>query len=182
MTAKELITREEWVKRNVKKGALIIGGLIIAGIVSKVSEAKQIMFKNEAGTRTILGDTVKSIQMFGDFRGLYNVSADWILINLAQTTALPKGITITSIYLDCTAAAPTTQITGKLKYCDALAGGIFPGANQTDIATITTTTGNYASGAITTNIPASKIIYLSMSADPTDYNTTWNLIINYTVN
>jgi hypothetical protein len=130
-----------------------------------------------------VGTYTRTLQMFGDMRGLYTVSADWILLNMDRATSTyPSGVTITRVYVDCSTASPTTQLTGKLKYCDALGGGAFPGASPTDIVTLTTTTGNYDSGAISTSVGANKIIYLEMTADPTDYNTTWNICVSYTVN
>jgi len=130
-----------------------------------------------------VGTYTRTLQMFGDMRGLYIVSADWILLNMDRAASTyPSGVTITRVYVDCSTASPTTQLTGKLKYCDALGGGAFPGASPTDIVTLTTTTGNYDSGAISTSVGANKIIYLEMTADPTDYNTTWNICVSYTVN
>ena len=123
----------------------------------------------------------KPCTIFGDMRGLYVVSADWIMINLIAA-AYPNGITVTQVTVDCSTASPTTQLTGKLKYCDTFAGGAFPGANPTDIVTLTTTSGNYDSGAISISITSGHIIYLELTADPTDYNTTWFVTFTYIPN
>lgn len=124
----------------------------------------------------------RSLQFFGDFRSLYVASSYWQLINMAQTGKYPSGVTVTSWYLDCSNASPTTQINANLKYCDALTGSAFPGANATLIATIDSTAGNSSATGLSTNVPAGKIVYLEFDADPTDYNTTWSLVINFTIN
>jgi hypothetical protein len=130
-----------------------------------------------------VGRLNRTLQLFGDFRGLWNVSANWILLNTAQAPdTYPSGITIKSWSLDCSTAAPTTQIAGDLKYCDAVAGGAFPGANATLIKAIDSTTGNSGETGVSYSVPAGKILYLAFDADPTDYNTTWNLVVNYVVN
>lgn len=51
----ELITREEWIKNNVKKGALIIGGLFIGSMLTKVASAKTLLYKDSAGTLHDIG-------------------------------------------------------------------------------------------------------------------------------
>lgn len=122
----------------------------------------------------------RTLQLFGDFRGMWNVSANWVLLNQAQASGTyHSGITITSWSLDCSTASPTTQITGDLKYCDAVAGGAFPGANPVVIKAIDTTTGNSGETGVSYSVPTGKILYLSFDADPTDYNTTWNLVVNF---
>lgn len=133
-----------------------------------------------AGNVPSQGSAQRTLQLFGDFRGLWNVSANWILLNQAQASGTyPAGITITSWSLDCSTLNPTTNITGDLKYCDALAGGAFPGGSATLIKAIDTTAGNSGEASCSYSVPTGKILYLAFDADPTDYNTTWNLVVNF---
>ena len=157
--------------------------------IGEKTAAHNVVFDNEVEMSELEVDkiiTPRSLQIFGDFRGMYNCSANWKLLDMARgALAYPDGITITSWYLDCSSDDPTTEINANLKYCDAVTTGAFPGANQVLIDVLDTTTGNSSetdmgdsdlgSGAI----PANKILYLSFDANPTDYNTTWSLVINY---
>jgi len=124
---------------------------------------------------------IHSIQVFGDMRGIFTVSPDWIILNLTPET-FPLGITITKITVDCSIALPVTELKGTIKYCDALGGGAFPSGSPTNIQVIDTTSGNFSSGAILALVDSTKIVYLELSSDPTDYNTTWCITLNFTIN
>jgi len=54
----ELVTREEWVKRNVKKGVLLATGVFLTSMATKVASAKELLYKSSDGVlHTIpLGD------------------------------------------------------------------------------------------------------------------------------
>ena len=128
----------------------------------------------------------RSLQFFGDFRGVYASVHDWDLLNMAAGgVAFPGGIVITSWYVDCSVASPTTQLNANLMYCDALGGGAFPGANQVTVDSLVSTSGNSSrtdmSGSTLGSgiIPTNKILYIHFNADPTDLQTTWSLVINY---
>ena len=116
----------------------------------------------------------------GDWRSWYSMSQYIQLLNMDVAACYPNGITINSIYLKADVADPTTEINANLRYCDAQGTDAFPGANITLVTAIDTTAGNYSSIGLTTAIPAGKMLYVQMDADPTDINVEWTLTINYT--
>jgi hypothetical protein len=124
----------------------------------------------------------RTLNLSGNLRASYMNSAYVILLNMEHTTIYPNGITITSVYVNCDKADPTTELSAKVMYCDAQAGGAFPSTNPTQISVVNTTTGNFSQTGMTTSVASDKIVYLEMTADPTDYNTIWSLVINYTIN
>ena len=134
-------------------------------------------------------DNKKTIQFFGDLRGMYVCVPAWKLLDMARgSLVFPSGITILNWYVDCSIATPTTQLNANLKYCDAVTTGAFPGANPVLIDILDTTTGNSnrtdMSGSSLGSgiIPSGKIVYFDLDSDPVDLNTTWSIIINYEVN
>ena len=148
-----------------------------------------VLFDNGAKTTNIpkINNVILplAITMMGDLRGWYQTQAQVKLLDMSRAAAAyPNGITIVSWYVDCS-VVPTTQLTGVLKYCDV--GGTFPGANIVSIDTITSTAGHSSrtdmSGSMLGSgvIPAGKIVYLDITADPTDYNTLWSLVVNFTL-
>lgn len=124
----------------------------------------------------------RTLNLSGNLRAAYVNSPYVIMLDMENSTLYPSGVTINSIYVKSSSADPTTELTGKIKYCDGQGTGAFPGASPTDIATITTTTGNYSQTGMTTSVVTGKIIYLEMTADPTDYNLFWTITINLAIN
>jgi hypothetical protein len=124
----------------------------------------------------------KTLTLSGNLRSSYLNSPYVFLLDMENSTLYPSGVTINSIYVKSNSASPTTELTGKIVYCDGQGTGAFPGASPTDIATITTTTGNYSQTGMTTSVATGKIIYLEMTADPTDYLSFWTITINFTIN
>ena len=92
---------------------------------------------------------------------------------------------ITAWYVDCTVDDPTTELDANLRYCDAVGGGAFPGANETLIDVIDTTTGNSSETDMSNSdlgsgaIPTGKSVYIDLDADPTDANTQYHVRIHY---
>jgi hypothetical protein len=117
----------------------------------------------------------------GNLRGAYLNSAYIKLLDMENATAeYLNRITISAINVQCSVASPTTQLSAKLMYCDAQGTGAFPGANPTEIDVIDTTTGNFSVTGLSTAVATNKIVYLQMTADPTDYNTSWSVNFKYT--
>jgi hypothetical protein len=139
---------------------------------------KEFLFKENADA--LYSNRNKSLQLFGDLRGIYNCSPYWKVLDLnAGASVYPNGLTITSWYVRCSTADPTTELNADLKYCDS--GTTFPGANVNTVATLDSTTGAASATGLTTNVPAAKLLYIQLDADPADYNTTWSIVINFTV-
>lgn len=127
-------------------------------------------------------------QFFGDIRGLYQTMTSIKILDMGRSTAaFPNGITITSWYVDCSTASPTTQFNGNLRYCDAVTTGAFPGANPVLVDVMDSSSGNSSCTDMSTSdlgsgsIPAGKILYWDMDLDPSDVSTTWSIIVNWTV-
>jgi len=127
-----------------------------------------------------------SAQLHGDLAGMWDIVPTWQLIDMDRgASVFPNGIVITSWYVDCSVADPTTELNANLYYCDALANGAFPGANPVLVDVLDTTTGNSScvdmSGSDLGSgvIPTAKILYVLMDADPTDANTAWSIIVNF---
>ena len=123
----------------------------------------------------------RTVELSGDFRSYYQFSPYKIMLNMENATNTPNGIQITSIYVNCGTVDPTTELSAKIVYCDAQGTGAFPSTSPTDVATISTTTGNYSQTGMTTNVGTGKIVYLEMTANPTDYLTLWTIKINFTI-
>lgn len=115
-----------------------------------------------------------------DLTSAFQVSPNVWILDL-HADRFPYGINISKIYVDCSVADPTTELDADLKYCDAVAGGAFPGANAATIKAIDTTTGNFADAAVNTTIATGKSIYIALNADPTDASTVWHTRIHYTI-
>jgi hypothetical protein len=176
-------TREQWLKSNIKKGLLIVGGFALVTLSSKFAEAKDIYYKSTDGSKVKIGTTTRFLQVTADLRGVYATSATWKLLDMETATALyPNGITINSIVVKCSSTDPTTELNANIMYCDAQGTGAFPGANPTLIKAIDTTAGNMSDTSMTTSVATNKIIYLLMDADPVDLNTTWTISIGYQIN
>ena len=131
------------------------------------------------------GTYPRSLQLNFDGRGMFLVTPYWKIVDMDKgSNSFPTGITIKSWYVDCNVADPTTELNANLKYCDG-GTGAFPGANQVLIDVLDTTTGNSSCTNMTTSdlgsgvIPAGKVIYLELDANPTDLNTIWTLTINF---
>lgn len=141
------------------------------------------------GPQGIQGETgnyPRSLQLNADLRGMWLTTPYWKIVDMTRGSAsFPSGITITSWYLDCDKADPTTELNANLKYCDSQGTGAFPGANPVLIDVLDTTTGNSSCTDMSTSdlgsgvIPAGKVIYLELDADPIDLATTWTLVINF---
>jgi hypothetical protein len=131
-----------------------------------------------AGNVPSQGSAQRTLQLFGNFSGMYNLTSSWILLNMAKASGTyPNGVTITSWSLDCSLASPTTQIAGDLKYCSV--GASFPDSGSaTLIKAIDSTSGNSGETSCSYSVPEDSILYLSFDADPVD-NTTWNLVVNF---
>ena len=129
-----------------------------------------------------------AITMFGDLHAVYQTVHQWKLLDMDRASAVyPTGITIVSWYLDCAVASPTTQLTANLKYCDSVGSGAFPGANPVVVDSLNSTAGHASRTDMSSStlgsgvIPAGKLLYIDMGADPTDTNTLWSLVINFTL-
>jgi len=115
-----------------------------------------------------------------DLAAQWDVDTDLWLMDLHADT-YPNGIYITAITVDCTVADPTTELDANLMYCDAVAGGAFPGANATLIKAINTTTGNFSDVAVNTAVATGKTLYIDLDADPTDATTQYHVRIHYRI-
>ena len=133
------------------------------------------------GTQEVFQPSLHILQGTIDLAGWYDSGPAgheiWLMDLDAGT--FPHGIYITAVSVDCSAADPTTEITGDLKYCDAVAGGAFPGGNQTLIVAIDTTTGNMANAAVNTAVASTKSLYIWLESDPVDANTVYHIKITY---
>jgi len=132
------------------------------------------------------GSYPRSLQFNADLRGMWLTTPYWKLVDMNRgALSFPSGITITSWYVDCSSADPTTELNANLKYCDASGTGAFPGANPVLIDALDTTTGNSSrtdmSGSALGSgvIPANKIIYLELDANPVDLGVMWYITINF---
>jgi hypothetical protein len=141
------------------------------------------------GPQGIQGETgtyPRSLQMTADLRGMWLTTPYWKFLDMTRGSAsFPSGCTITSWYVDCNSADPTTELNANLKYCDSQGTGAFPGANPVLIDVLDTTTGNSSCTDMSGSdlgsgvIPAGKVIYLELDADPVDLATTWTITINF---
>ena len=129
-----------------------------------------------------------TIQLSGDLRGWYQSDPNVILLDTdGSALSYPDGITITNWKIFC-GSSPTTQLAATISYCDPVTSAVFPGASPVVVDTIATTAGYQTrtdmslSTSGTGDVPASKILYLAMTANPVDFNEKWTLIINFTTN
>jgi len=169
----------------ISSGSITIDGTVNASniIPEAPIDGKQYAREDGAWSEVVTPVQAKSLQLSGDFRGMYISSAYWKLIDMESgTSAYPSGVTITRIYVKANVADPTTELNANINYCDAQGTGVFPSTNPTLIRAIDTTTGNYDSGAISVSVATNKIIYLEFDTDPTDFAVTYSLVINYVVN
>jgi len=126
-----------------------------------------------------------SLMASGDWKNWYIMSQYVVLIPMDVANSYPNGFTITSWYLKCSSADPATEINANLRYCDAQGTGAFPGANIVLVDVLDTTTGNSQRTDMSQSskgngiIPAGKILYIQMDADPTDPYVFWTLTINF---
>ncbi len=127
------------------------------------------------------------IAITGSFFGWYATVGRYVILLDMENSSLtfPRGIIITSWYVKClSSASPATQLTGQLRYSNAITTGAFPSTN-TLIDVITTTSGNSSetnmknSNLGSGNIPQGKILYIDLTADPTDVYASWSIVINY---
>jgi hypothetical protein len=114
-----------------------------------------------------------------DLASWWDVDHEVWLIDL-HADVYPNGITITGVHLDCNVADPTTEFTGDLKYCDAVGGAAFPGANATVITAMDSTTGNFTV-SLSSAVATGKTVYMAIDADPTDANTLWHLRFHFDI-
>ena len=143
---------------------------------------------NPSGNEIInIGNTNHSIQLSGDLRGWYQSNVNVILIDLGSLVLnYPNGIVITNWKVYCN-TAPTTQLAATISYCDGVSSASFPGASPIVVDTIATTAGYQTRTNMATStkgdgiVPTGKILYLAMTANPTDYLKKWTLIINFTI-
>lgn len=115
----------------------------------------------------------------------YNSSA-YVWIADLVASRFPYGIQITAWSVDCDVADPDVEMDLDLMWCDAVAGGAFPGANPTLIDVMDTTTGNSAE-TVNTNMAANgvvastKSLYLYFGADPEGTCTQVHIVIEYEI-
>jgi hypothetical protein len=122
--------------------------------------------------------TGKKCGFSGDLAGLWSRGiTTWQI----PFTDIGYGITITSIVVQSSVADPTTELNANLKYCDDQGTGAFPGANDTLITAIDTTTGNYSSTGRTDSIATGKTLYVLIDADPVDIGNTWKVTVTYNI-
>jgi len=119
----------------------------------------------------------KTIVIDGDLGSLYTVSP-YKKIPFKERGA---GIKITSITVASTEANPSSQLSASIYKCNARGTGAFPGGSPTRVRNISTTSGNYSSGAITDSIATTLELYLNMTSAPV-VNKVWTITITYTVN
>jgi hypothetical protein len=155
----------------------------VAGQIAVDSTNKQLVVYDGVEKSVPL---VHSMQFHGDLAGAWDVDAEWQLLDMDRgASVFPNGIVITSWYVDCSKADPTTELNANLYYCDALGNGAFPGANPVLVDVLDTTTGNanetnMANSDLTSGvIPTAHILYVLIDADPTDTLTVWSVIVNY---
>jgi hypothetical protein len=143
----------------------------------------------EAQRDYVAGETMsftRALTATGDWRSWYAMSQYILLLDMEALACFPNGITITSWKLKCSVDDPTTEINANLRYCDGQGTGAFPGANIVLVDVLDTTTGNASCTDMSGSdlgsgvIPAGKMLYVQMDADPTDVNVWWTLTINYT--
>jgi hypothetical protein len=121
-----------------------------------------------------------------DLAAQWDVDSDLWLVDL-HADRYPAGIVILAWYVDCNVADPATELNANLMYCDAVAGGAFPGASATLIDTLDTTAGNSSETDMTNSdlgsgtIPTGKSLYIDLDADPTDANTVYHFRMHYLV-
>lgn len=153
---------------------------------------EEFTFNALTGKLDIVGQTASdanhTIQMNADLHGAYAQSQYVKLLDMGRAAvAFPNGITITSWYIDCvTSTNPTTELNANLRYCDGITGGAMPGGNIVLVDVLDSTDGNSSETNMANSnlgsgvIPAGKILYLQMDADPTDASTVWSLVVNFT--
>ena len=112
--------------------------------------------------------------------GDYDIDPDIWILDLDATT-YPNGIYITAVYVDANVADPATELGANLNYCDAVAGGAFPGANATLIKAISTTTGNFSDAAVNTAVATGKSIYITLSADPSTATSVFHAKVYFRI-
>jgi len=66
--------------------------------------------------------------------------------------------------------------------CTSPGNGAMPGAGVAVLATLDTNQGNSKGENLNIVVPAGKVIYLRINADPVVAATIWSLVINYTSN
>ena len=124
----------------------------------------------------------RSFQVFLDMRGWYQTSPYIKILDMSQSPGLfTNGIQITSWVVDCSDAAPSTQLSASVYYCDALSGGAFPNNQSVAQLNLGTTNGNAGAIGLTLNIPTGKILYMMLTSDPVDSGIMWSVIVNYTL-
>lgn len=132
------------------------------------------------GSLTVSGTAIPHTHLLQGSLGTADYDTDpdvWIVDLHADTFA--NGMTISSIVVDCNEADPTTELDADLKYCDAVGGGAFPGANAVTIAAINTATGNFSSTGLTYNVPTGKSLYITIDVDPASDTTLFHVRIHY---
>jgi len=164
----------------------------VSSVTTNSIEAQSLITTGGTSSQFVKGDgsldSSKTIQLSGDLRGWYYSNPNVILLDMdSLVLGYPSGITITNWKVYCN-TSPTTQLAGTISYCDAVTSASFPGASPTVIDTIATTAGYQTRTDMSLStlgsgsVPATKILYLALTADPTDYNKKWTLIINFTIN
>ena len=150
----------------------------VAGEIAVNTTDKTLELHN--GTTQIAIPTIHIAQGTFDLASFWDSGPATHILHLIDldATTYPHGIYITSVSVDCSAADPTTELTGDLKSCDATTGA-FPGANAAVIQALDTTTGNMSNAAVNTAIASGKSIYILLDADPTDNNQTWHIKFSY---
>jgi len=147
---------------KLSKQKFLIGlGATTASVLLLQNVDANTWFRDDSGNMTPIDGflkitdayTGKKIILNGDLAGVWSRGiTTWQL----PFTDIGYGITITSIVVQSSDADPTTELNANIKYCDDQGTGAFPGANQTLITAIDTTTGNYSSTGRTDNIATGK--------------------------
>ena len=159
--------------------------LAVIGQVAVDSTNKQLVVYDGVEKAVPL---VHSMQFHADLASAWDVDHEWQLLDMDRGAGVfPNGIVITSWYVDCSVADPTTELNANLYYCDALASGAFPGATPVLVDVLDTTTGNSSETNMALSdlgsgiIPTAKIFYVLIDLDPTDATTVWSIVVNYYV-
>lgn len=140
---------------KLTSGVIGTGAIDVSGLVAKTD------------TRTV--------SIGNDIYGNYIVSPN-IRIPMPD---IGYGYDLKTVSVKCWSADPTTELNADLMYADAQTTGAFPGANQTVIMAIDSTTGNFTWSG-TSTVATAKDIYIRMNAN-VDYGVFWTIVITYSL-
>ncbi len=116
--------------------------------------------------------------------GDFDADPDVFVLSLDADT-YPDGIVITEWAVDCNEADPTTELNANIKYANDRGTGAFPGASDTLVDVIDTTTGNSSENDMSNSdltsgvIPTGVELRVLIDADPVSDTTLFRVKIHY---